>query len=87
MCALGKISPRIVASKIRLMDGHDTYVSELDQAKFPQGVDHFSANFIGDVQLHHAHMSGAKGSITRWSHLVDDSAPAAVQKERKVPVC
>jgi hypothetical protein len=58
----------------------DTYISELDQAKFSQGVDNLPADLVGDVQLHHAHMSGAEWSIPRWSHLVDDRAPAVLNE-------
>ena len=44
------------------------YVAELDEAEFSQGVDNFSANFIGNVELHHAHVRRAERGVFDWSH-------------------
>lgn len=40
-----------------------TYVSELYQAKLTKSVDYFSADFIGNIELHHTHVRRAEGSI------------------------
>lgn len=45
-----------------------TYVSELDQAKLSEGVDDFSPNFVGNIELHHTHVRRAERSIACRSH-------------------
>lgn len=45
-----------------------THVSELDQAQLAKGVDDLSSDFIGNVQLHHAHFRRAERGVACWSH-------------------
>lgn len=40
-----------------------TYISKLDQSKFSQRVDTFSADFIGYIKLHHAHVRRAEHGL------------------------
>lgn len=51
------------------------YVAELAQAKLAKGSDDFPANFVGDEQLHHAHVRRAERGILSWSHGRVEEAP------------
>lgn len=63
---------------VRMEDGTLSYVSELAQSKFAQGSDDLSTNFVGNVELHHAHIRRAERGILFGSHGDADEAPRLV---------
>lgn len=46
----------------------DPYVSELAETQLSQCGDDFAADFVGDIELHHAHVRRAEGGILLRSH-------------------
>lgn len=48
--------------------GCDAHVSELNEADFSQRIDDFAADFIGNVELHHAHVRRAERRVLCRSH-------------------
>lgn len=50
------------------MTAMDTYVSELAESKLPEGCDDLPTDFVGDVQLHHAHFRRAERRVLFGSH-------------------
>ena len=46
----------------------DAYVSELTESKLPEGCDHLPTDFVGDVELHHAHLRRAERRVLFGSH-------------------
>lgn len=46
----------------------NTYISELDLSKLSQGVDNLAADFVGNVQLDHAHVRGPEHGILVVHH-------------------
>jgi regulator of RNase E activity RraB len=43
-------------------------VAELDQAELAEGVDYFAADFVGNVELDHAHIRRAERRVACRSH-------------------
>lgn len=48
--------------------GMEAYVAELAQSKLAEGIDNLPIDFVGDIQLHHAHGRRAEGGILSWGH-------------------
>jgi hypothetical protein len=46
-----------------------SYISKLDEAELAEGVDDFAADFIGYVELDHAHVRRAERRVPCGSHL------------------
>lgn len=57
----------------------DAYVSELAEAKLSQGCHDFAANFVGDIELHHAHVRRAERGVLFRSHGDAAKAPGLVR--------
>jgi hypothetical protein len=49
-------------------DAEASHISELDEAELAEGIDDFAADFVGNVQLHHAHVRRAERRILSRSH-------------------
>lgn len=48
--------------------GGYAYIAELAQAKLTERGDDFTPDFVGDVELHHAHLRRAERSVLLRSH-------------------
>lgn len=44
------------------------YVAELAEAQLAKRGDNFPTDFVGDIELDHAHVRRAEGSVLLWSH-------------------
>lgn len=58
------------ASRGKELDGGGkrTHIAELDETQLAQGVNNLAADFVGDVELHHAHVRRAERGIPCRSH-------------------
>jgi hypothetical protein len=46
----------------------DTYVSELNLSKLSKGIDYLTSDFVGDIELDHAHVRRAEHGIFVVDH-------------------
>lgn len=61
--------------KAELDGGEAAYVSELAKTKLTKGRNNFAANFVGDIELDHAHVRRAERGVLFGSHSDAAEAP------------
>lgn len=44
------------------------YVAELAETQLAERGDNFPTDFVGDIELDHAHVRRAEGGVLLWSH-------------------